>query len=47
MNPSLDDQDKLVGCNLRGIKQLRFRKAEVEIAPALKKNLERRFKRQT
>jgi len=39
-----DDKDKFVGFNLRGIKQLRFTKPEVEFAPALRENIERFFK---
>jgi len=39
-----DDRDKFVGFNLRGIKQLRFTKPEIEFVPALKENLERFFK---
>lgn len=39
-----EDKEKFVGFNLRGIKQLRFTKPEVEFAPALKENLERFFK---
>lgn len=39
-----EDKDKFVGFNLRGIKQLRFTRPELEFAPALKENLERFFK---
>ncbi len=39
-----DEKDMFVGFNLRGIKQLKFTKPEVEFAPALKENLERFFK---
>lgn len=39
-----DDKDRMVGFNLRGIKQLRFTQPELEFAPALKKNLENFFK---
>jgi hypothetical protein len=39
-----EDNDKFVGFNLRGIKQLRFTRPEGEFAPALKENLERFFK---
>jgi hypothetical protein len=38
------EMDKAVGFNLRGIKQLRFTKAEVEFAPALRENFERFFR---
>lgn len=39
-----DKKDKFVAFNLRGIKQLRFTKPELEFAPALKGNIERFFK---
>jgi len=39
-----EEKDKVVGFNLRGIKQLRFTRPEVEFAPALQENLERFFK---
>lgn len=39
-----EDNEKFVGFNLRGIKQLRFIQSETEFAPALKENLERFFK---
>lgn len=38
-----EDKDKFVGFNLRGIKQLRFTKQEVEFAPELKRHLEQFF----
>jgi hypothetical protein len=40
-----DEKDKFVGFNLRGIKQLRFTKPEVEFAPKLRENLEKFFRR--
>jgi hypothetical protein len=43
LDESVDDRDKFVGFNLRGIKQLRFTKPEKEFAPALRDNLERFF----
>jgi hypothetical protein len=39
-----DDKDKFVGFNLRGVKQLRFSRPELDFAPALRENLERFFK---
>lgn len=42
-----EENDKFVGFNLRGIKQLRFTRPEGEFAPALKENLERFFKLKT
>lgn len=39
-----DDKDKFVGFNLRGIKQLRFTKLEVEFIPALRENLGKFFR---
>jgi hypothetical protein len=39
-----DEKEKFVGFNLRGIKQLRFTRAEVEFAPALKANVEKFYK---
>lgn len=39
-----DDKDKFVGFNLRGIKQIRFTKPEMEFAPALRENIERFYK---
>lgn len=38
-----DDNDKFVAFNLRGIKQLRFTKPELEFAPQLRANIERFF----
>ena len=38
------EKDKFVAFNLRGIKQLRFKKSEVEFVPALRKNIECFFK---
>ena len=38
-----NEKDKVVGFNLSGIKQLRFKQLEKEFAPALRKNLERFF----
>ena len=43
LDESVDDRDKFVGFNLRGIKQLRFTRPEKEFAPALRENLERFF----
>ena len=39
-----DDKDKFVGFDLRGIKQLRFTKLEVEFIPALRENLGKFFR---
>lgn len=39
-----DEKDKFVGFNLRGIKQLRFTKPELEFAPLLKENIERFYR---
>ncbi len=38
-----NDKDKSVGFNLQGIKQLRFKKPEVEFAPLLRENLKKFF----
>jgi hypothetical protein len=40
----VDDKDKFVGFNLRGIKQLRFTAPELGFAPPLKENIEKFFK---
>jgi hypothetical protein len=39
-----EKKDKIVGFNLQGINQLRFKKPELEFAPALRENLERFFR---
>lgn len=44
LDESVPDDDKRVGFNLTGIKQLRFTKPEVEFVPKLRENLERYFK---
>src|ERR1035441_7637747 len=44
LDDSVPDADKFVAFNLRGIKQLRFTKPELEFVPALAENLERFFK---
>ena len=38
LDESVTDSERSVGFNLRGIKQLRFTKAEIEFAPALREN---------
>ena len=43
LDESVDDNDKFVGFNVQGIKQLRFTQSEIEFVPQLKENLERFF----
>jgi hypothetical protein len=47
LDDSVAKKDKLVGFNLRGIKQLRFTKPEMEFGPALRDNIERFFNLKT
>lgn len=44
LDESVTDDDKKVGFNLTGIKQLRFTQPEVEFVPKLRENLERFFR---
>ena len=43
LDESVEDNDKFVGFNVQGIKQLRFTQSEIEFVPQLKENLERFF----
>jgi hypothetical protein len=47
LDESVIDAEKFVGFNLRGIKQLRFTKPELEFAPALKRNIKKCFELDT
>jgi hypothetical protein len=43
LDESVSDDDKFVGFNLRGIKQIRFTSSETEFAPRLRENIERYY----
>jgi hypothetical protein len=43
LDESVEDNDKFVGFNVQGIKQLRFTQSEIEFVPQLKENLEHFF----
>jgi hypothetical protein len=40
----VDEKDKFVGFNLKGLKHIPFTRPEVEFAPALRENIERFYK---